>query len=117
MAQNLKYHNTDGYDWEPFRCNLRSLMDAYGYTGKDLALACGLAPTTVTRYLTERTPDVTALWRICDTFDVSMDWLVGRETSRYANLPENIKKISDLYSVATKEDRDVIDLILRKYEG
>ena len=46
-----------------------------------------------------------------------MDWLVGRETSRYANLPENIKKISDLYSVATKEDRDVIDLILRKYEG
>ncbi len=117
MAQNLRYRNTDGYDWEAFRSNLRSLMEAHGYTGKDLALASGLAPTTVTRYLTERTPDVTALWRICDTFDVSMDWLVGRETSRYANLPDNIKRMADLYSVATKEDRDVIDLILKKYAG
>ena len=77
----------------------------------------GLAPTTVTRYLTERTPDITAIWMICDAFDVSIDWLVGRETSRYSAIPEESKRMIELYTVATPADKQVIDMILKRYEG
>ncbi len=114
--QNLKYRNTATYDWEPFRRNLKALMDSRGFNGKDCALAVGLAPSTVTRYLTERTPDIVALWRFADYFHVSIDWLLGRQDSRFENLPDDVKKLVDAYSIATQADKDVIDLILKKYK-
>ena len=113
--QNKKYRNMETYDWEPFRKNLKALMDSRGFTGKDFAIEVGLAPTTVTRYLTERTPDIVALWRICDKFNVSLDWLVGRQTSRLTEVPDDVQKFSDAYTVATQADKDVIDMILKKY--
>jgi len=116
MAQNRKFRIAEVYDWEPFRKNLKALMDSRGLNGKDFASTVGLAPTTVTRYLTERSPDITALWRICDCYDVSLDWLVGRETSRYSAIPDESKHMLELYTVASPADKQVIDMILKRYE-
>ena len=116
MAQNRKYRDSGEYEWDTFRTNLRRLMDSRGLNGKETALAVGLAPTTVTRYLTKRTPDSLAIWKICDYFDVSVDWLLGRETSMYAELPDNIKDFAGKYAAASPEDKAVIDMILKKYE-
>ena len=116
LNRNLKYRNTETYDWEPFRKNLRALMASRGFNGKDCALAVGLAPSTVTRYLTERTPDIVAIWRFADYFKVSIDWLLGRQGSRFEAIPNDVKKLVDGYSVATQADKDVIDLILKKYQ-
>lgn len=116
MAQNRKYRDSGEYDWTMFRANLRRLMDSRGLNGKETAEAVGLAPTTVTRYLTERTPDSLAIWKICDFFDVSVDWLLGRETSMYASLPEEVRKFAENYAAASLEDKAIIDMILKKYE-
>lgn len=119
MAQNgrnLKYRQQDTFDWEPFRRNLRSLIDSRGMTCKDFALYVDLAPTTVTRYLTERTPDIVALWRICDKCDVSLDWLIGRQTSRTTILPDAVQKVAAAYSIASEADKEVIQVLLKKYE-
>ena len=115
MPYNQKYRNQDGFSWDAFRSNLKKLMISHGMTGKDFANAVGLAPTTVTRYLTERSPDLTAIWRIADYWDVSIDWLLGRETSHYSAVPDKIKRITDAYSVASDADKEVIDVILKKY--
>lgn len=116
MAQNRKYRDSGDYEWETFRSNLRKLMNSRGLNGKETALATGLAPTTVTRYLTERTPDSLAIWKICDYFDVSIDWLLGRETSMYESLPENVRQFANLYAAASPADKAVVDMILKKYE-
>ena len=116
MNQNRKFRNSEVYSWETFRKNLKALMDSRGLNGKEFANEVGLAPTTVTRYLTERSPDITALWRICDCFDTSIDWLVGRETSRYSAISDEQKRLIELYTVATPADRQVIDMILQRYE-
>ncbi len=116
MAQNKKYRDSGSYDWNDFRANLRRLMDSRGLNGKETALAVGLAPTTVTRYLTERAPESLALWKIADYFDVSIDWLLGRETSMYESLPENVRQFANLYAAASLADKEVINMILKKYE-
>lgn len=116
MPYNQKYRNQDEYSWDAFRRNLKKLMDSRGYTGKDFAIEVGLAPTTITRYLTERSPDLTALWRIADYWGVTIDWLLGRDTSRFAVFPDDIKKFADAYSVASPADKEVIDMILKKYD-
>ena len=106
MPYNQKYKNQDGYSWDTLRSNLRMLMKSHGMTGKDFANAVGLAPTPITRYLTERSPDLTSIWRIADYWGVSIDWLLGRETSNYAELPETAKKFINAYSVASDTDKE-----------
>lgn len=116
MSQNRKFRNLGEKDWTTFRKNLKALMDSRGMNGKEFAEEVGLAPTTVTRYLTERTPDIIALWMISDACDVSIDWLVGHETSRYSVIPDDQKRLIKLYKVATPDDKKIIDMILAKYE-
>lgn len=116
MPNDNKYLHKENYSWADFRRNLRTLMNSNHYNGKEFAQKIGIAPTTVTRYFYERVPDTLTLWRIADFWDVSIDWLIGKETSGYQALPDGTKRLIDGYNSASPEDRHIIDMILKKYE-
>jgi len=108
--------NDEERNFDVFKQRLRSLMDSRGYNCKSLSLDLNMNTTSVSRYFIDRNPDTTSLWRIADLFDVSMDWLLGRSTSRYDALPEEVQKIATLYVAATPSDKLVIDTLLKKYD-
>lgn len=59
---------------------LRELRSQKGITLQELAKSCGLSTRTMIRYEQgERLPDIETAKIIADYFDVSLDYLVGRE--------------------------------------
>ena len=110
-------NNTD-LTFEPFRNNLRSLIESKGIYAKELAYQTGTTPATISRYLTNmRDPELKYVYRLCKYFGVSIDWILGLSEDRYIPYTPEIQKIAELYSMASKEDQAVIQTVLRKYEG
>jgi len=61
--------------------NIRVLRKQSGLTMKQLGIELGMAESTVSLYETgKRSPDIQSLIRIADFFDVSLDYLCGRES-------------------------------------
>ena len=59
---------------------LRELRSQKGITLQELSKSCGLSTRTMIRYEQgERLPDIETAKIIADYFDVSLDYLVGRE--------------------------------------
>lgn len=60
--------------------NLKDLRNQKGITLQQLAEACNVSVRTLIRYEQgERVPDIDTASLIADFFDVSLDYLVGRE--------------------------------------
>lgn len=113
---NKKYRTSETIDWEVFRANFRKLLDGRGITPTDFARATNMSPGTVCRWLYERTPEILATLIIADYFDVSIDWLIGRNDFQFKALPDKVKTIADRYMAASEQDRLVVDTLLSKYE-
>lgn len=114
--QNGKFKFQDenrGFD--TFKHNLKTLMNSRGYNMKSLSLDLNMNTTSVSRYFIDRNPDTISLWRIADHFDVSIDWLLGRSSSKFDSIPENAQRIASLYLAASDSDKLVIETILKKY--
>lgn len=75
---------------------IRHLRETLGLRQIDVAKATGIDQKTLSNYETEKTnPDSYALIRLADFFDVSIDYLVGRENARptYGSREDLYKKI------------------------
>ena len=104
-------------DYDAFYKNLRSLMDSKGILGKDLALEINSTPATISRYVTgAREPELEYVFRLCQYFGVSIDWMFGLSDDKQSVYTPEIRKILELYSRASAEDQAVIKTVLRKYE-
>lgn len=58
---------------------LRQIRIEKGLTQKQVAQAVGVVPTAITNYETGiREPSIDVLKKLCDLFDVSADYLIGR---------------------------------------
>lgn len=65
---------------EAFALTLRMLRLAHGLTQQELAEHLGISPVTISGYeLGRREPSIEMLERIADYFDVTVDYLLGRE--------------------------------------
>lgn len=103
-------------DFTRFKENLTALIESRGITYVDLGAETNMAPTTLHRYVSgSRTPDLSNLLRLADYFNVSLDWLLGLSGERYNIMPQELQDVADLYSLATPEDRRVIQAVLGKY--
>lgn len=102
-------------DWELFRSRLKQLMDSRGYNMADLSRATNISIASISRYFYERTPDLTAAWMIADHFEVTLDWLLGRSDQKFIEVSGEAKRLYDTYSSIGGEDRQIIDIILKKY--
>ena len=102
---------------QSFSRNLRSLMEGHGLSGKALSLECGIPDASINRYLTcSRVPRLDNILILAKFFDVSVDWLVGLSEEKDAHWPQKTREIARLYSMATQDDRAVIDAVLKKYK-
>ena len=103
-------------DFSKFQQNLATLVEARGITYVDLSIETNMATTTLHRYISgNRTPELPNLIRLAKYFNVSLDWLLGLCGDRYDIMPQELQDIANLYSIATQEDKQVIQTILSKY--
>ncbi len=72
----MKYYQPEGFSKRLYECVI-----ATGLSVHDFAKRCDLAPPSIYAYFyNERTPNITALARMCKTLNVSADYLLfGKE--------------------------------------
>jgi len=101
-----------------FRNNLASLLDSHAQSALELSQEIHTSPSTMSRYLAGvRAPDIECAVKICSYYGVSLDWLLGlNPTSKTSKFSETVNHFAELYSLATDQDRTVIDTILNRYE-
>lgn len=63
---------------------LRDLREKHNYTQRELAKALNITPACLSKYETGRsTPSPDMLIKIADTFNVSVDYLLGRNSLQF----------------------------------
>lgn len=76
-----------------------------------------MSTPTLSRYLAgKRTPDLPYVVKISEYFNISIDWLLGLNGEKFDVMPPEIQEVALLYSVATKDDRRVVQAVLGKYK-
>jgi transcriptional regulator with XRE-family HTH domain len=93
---------------------LRYAREAKGWSQTEVFRRTGINNKTLSRYEAGGTePDVSSLKQLADLYEVSLDWLHGRETkeSEYS-LPESemdrvIREAEEHYGVNLRDDPDV----------
>ena len=87
------------------------------WSREDFAREVALPLATISRYLGgKRQPQLPQLLKIASHFGVSLDWLIGGDADKYDTYAPKIREVAELYSLATDDDRLVIDTILKKYK-
>ena len=105
-------------NFEKFRENLSILITNSGKTAKDVAADMGISGTAISRYLRSlRKPDLEIAFMISKYFNVSIDWLFGLAEDRHSELSPEMKELLRLYSLASNNDKLVIQTLLSKYKG
>ncbi len=76
---------------------IRELREDRDLRQADVSSATGIDQRTLSNYETGKTnPDSFALIKLADFFDVSIDYLIGRNTDNISKLSDTIKKIEHL---------------------
>ena len=103
-------------EFETFRSHLMDLLQSRGHSFSSLGAALKLSPSTLSRWVAgDRAPTLEYVIKIADYFNVSVDWLLGRDGDRYNIVSTDIQEITTLYTLATEDDRNVVKAVLNKY--
>ena len=106
------------FSLDAFRENLKSMIEAKGIYAKDIAIECGMTPTSLSRYINGlRDPTIENLWHLATYFGTTIDFLIGANKDKLSDIGPDARHIVELYSMASVEDQAVIRTVLRKYEG
>ena len=102
--------------FEAFRRNLKVLINNRGMNQADIASELGMSTAALSRYLNGvRSPDLEYVIKIANYFNISVDWLLGLTGERYNVMPADLQEVAWLYSLATKDDQNVVQAVLAKY--
>lgn len=105
-------------DFTVFKSNLRSLLNSRGFTYRSFADEVGIPAPTISRYFSDtRTPDLVYVIKIARYFNVSIDWLLGFHGDKFDVMPQEIQDIAHSYSIATPDDKRVVQAVLQKYKS
>lgn len=92
---------------------IKKLRVEKGYTQEDVATFLGVAPQTVYKYekgINE--PDVATISKLADFFDVSVDYLLGRDTiNEPIEIAASMKDKADLSRMSEKDKEYILGLI------
>ena len=117
LDMGLKSDKEKNMDYTTFRENLSTLIRMRGMTGFGLSVELGITPATVTRHLAgTRNPELEYVVMYAKYFNVSIDWLLGFNSDQYETLPDYARELVTLYSMASDDDRTVIQAVLAKYK-
>lgn len=102
--------------FESFRRNLKALIHNRGLTLTNMSAELGMSTAALSRYLNgDRSPDLEYVMKIANYFNISVDWLLGLTGDRYNVMPAELQDVAWLYSLATKDDQNVVQAVLAKY--
>ena len=95
------------FEVEKFSYRLNALLEEHNMTQTQLAKIVGTSNVTICRYSTcERTPRLDVITKIANTFNVSIDYLLGNSENRNINISEKTNSdiemamiIKDLYNL------------------
>lgn len=91
--------------------NLALLRKEFGLSQQKLGNEIGLARNTICQYESgNRVPDVDTLKKIADYFDVSIDYLLGREEKKYTKNCSNNINVSNM-RLLRKEQNITLDKV------
>ena len=103
-------------DYSIFQKNLRDLIESRGKMVYEVAEETGISKISLSRYLNNhREPDLKYVVALAQYFNVSVDWLLGINGDKFDVLPPEIQEIVHLFSLASPDDRRVIEAVLGKY--
>ena len=106
------------YDFSLFSKNLKALLDSRGMTLSSLSDNVNITNATLSRYLLGlRRPSVEYVVALAKYFNVSVDWILGIQDDRYADvIDKSTAKMINLYTKSSPEDKRIVDMILSKYD-
>lgn len=88
---------------------LRELREEKKIKQKDLAEIMNVSPNTVSYWEQgKREPNFDDLKKLADIFDVSLDYLLGRDNSKCANLSNEQKKLLNDFEELNKSNQEII---------
>lgn len=97
---------------------IKELRIKKGWTQTDLADKLNTGKNTISRYETEqRQLDTETLFKLCDIFGVTADYLLGRSPVPVAQISDEDWLLLDAYHRATLRDRQLVDSILQEYRA
>ncbi len=103
-------------DYSTFQKNLRDLIESRGKTARQIAEEINISHVSISRYLNgRREPDLKYVLLLAQYFNVSIDWLLGFSGDKFEVLPPVIQEFATLYSLASPDDRKVVEAVLSKY--
>ena len=103
-------------DFAIFQKRLRDLIESRSKLVQDVAEDTGISKITMSRYLNNhREPDLKYVVTLAQYFGVSVDWILGLSSNQYDALPPETQELVHLFSLASYDDRRVIEAVLSKY--
>lgn len=92
---------------------IRALRQQRGWRQEDLARALNLRDNSISRYeLEQRQLDPTTIHALCDLFNVSADYLLGRTNTPQPSVTEEDAQLLRAYHAAPENVRSAIDALL-----
>jgi len=101
--------------------NLKHLRKSHGISQKQLAAAVGVSQQSINKYENHNIePDIATLKRIADHFQVSVDYLIGRETresgvSRVSGLSAEELALLSRFRRLSPRQKQSIELVITNY--
>lgn len=99
--------------------NLKMLRNKHGYSQKALAEMLGVTQQAIYKYENLSVePDIRTLIRLADIFGVSVDFLIGHDTTISVPISLTTEDIVHLerWKVLPKDLREEIDTMFKKYK-
>lgn len=98
-----------------FGDRLRKVRKKRGITITQLAKILNVAPITISRWeRNQRQPDIETLQKLSEIFNVSVDYLLGKEDVKIATSLA-VGDISDLPEEAIKSIEEFVEFVKKKY--
>lgn len=103
-------------DYNIFQKRLRDLIESRGKLVQEVAEETGISKITLSRYLNNhREPDLRYVVALAQYFNVSIDWILGFNGDKFDLLPQETQEFVHLFSLASPDDRRVVEAVLGKY--
>ena len=102
-------------NYDKFSRNLKRLLETHHLTVNDFAEKIDIRATTIYRYQSQsRTPELSYIIAIAKYFNVTIDWLLGLDPNE-TGLVDSERDLLDKYSLASEDDKRIVNAVLDKY--
>ena len=106
-------------DYAEVARRIDKLVRSTGMENAKLSDAMDMTPTQISHHRrgVGHPPGISSLIRYADYFGVSVDWILGRADDQKTIAPTDYPELVDLYMVASPDDKELIQTILKKYKN